>query len=90
MAQGFAIDKRVPLALILTLFLQASMAVWWASSKETQDKFRDIRLDGIEQRMTGTGERQTEMLERLARLEAQGSETLSALHRIEARLARQK
>ena len=38
------LDKRVPLALIFTIFLQTSGAVWWASSIAE-------RMDQIERRM---------------------------------------
>ena len=30
--QGWRIDKHVPAALILTIFLQTAGAIWWASS----------------------------------------------------------
>jgi hypothetical protein len=86
--KNFMLDRRVPLALVLALFLQAAGAVWWASAKETQDHFRDRRLDEIEQHHSASGDRQVEMLERLSRLEAQGEAIASSLKRVEARLMR--
>jgi hypothetical protein len=84
--KNFTLDRRVPLALVLALFLQATGAVWWASSKETQDHFRDRRLAGIERHNSVSTDRQVEILERLSRLEAQGEGMAAGLKRIEARL----
>lgn len=38
------LDKRVPLALIVTIFLQTAGAIWWAASMSE-------RMDQIERRM---------------------------------------
>ncbi len=84
----FTIDKRIPLALVLTLFLQGTGAVWWASAKETQDHFRDRRLAEIEQHNSTSGDRQVEILERLSRLEAQTEGIAASLRRVEARLSK--
>ena len=43
------LDKRVPIALILTIALQSAAAIWWAASttRAVENNRRDIsRLDG--------------------------------------------
>lgn len=44
------LDKRVPIALILTIFLQSMAAIWWASSVNE-------RIDQVERRLQGFAER---------------------------------
>jgi thiosulfate reductase cytochrome b subunit len=80
------LERRVPLALVLTLFLQAAMGVWWASASAAQDHFRDRRLDALEQNISMNNDRQVAVLERLAKLEAVAEEAHAILQRIETRL----
>ncbi|HVY13307.1 MAG TPA: hypothetical protein VHB73_07070 [Alphaproteobacteria bacterium] len=84
----FMLDRRVPLALLFTLFLQAGTAVWWASASAAQDHFRDRRLQQLEINLSSESGRQVEILERLSRLEAQGDAVVAALRRIETLLGR--
>lgn len=53
------IDKRIPVALIVALLIQAAAAVWWAASA-------DARLSVLEQKVVTSAEDR----ERLARIEA--------------------
>lgn len=82
---GWHLDRRVPIALILTLILQAGTAVWWASAKQQQDDFRDHRVEGVEQGMGKLHEGQAQIAERLARIEERQSSLLDMTRRIEQR-----
>ncbi|NRA30998.1 MAG: hypothetical protein HRU11_12155 [Parvularculaceae bacterium] len=45
MGQGWHLDKRVPLALIVTIFLQSCAAVWWAAQVDgrVEENSQDIQ-----------------------------------------------
>ena len=80
---GFLIDRRVPLAIILALLLQAGTAVWWAATKDSDDRFHQQRIDRLEQVVTQTKEGQAEVTERLARIEERMNAEAELLQRIE-------
>ncbi|ALL12573.1 hypothetical protein [Caulobacter henricii] len=69
------LDRQVPLALIVTLILQAAAALLWAGRASARIDEMRTRLDA-----------QTPVAERLARLEEQAAATRAALDRIEAKL----
>ncbi|MBX3495910.1 MAG: hypothetical protein KF769_06690 [Parvibaculum sp.] len=71
------LDRRVPIAVILTLLLQSCAALVWAGSASE-------RLSTLEMRAA----RIDEMVERTARLEERARGASEALARIEARLER--
>jgi hypothetical protein len=85
---GFALEKKIPLAFLFALLLQGASAVWWASAKDVQDRFRDLRLVELESRVAQARDRDMEIVQRLARLEAHGEEQAAILRRIENLLAR--
>ena len=66
------LDKRIPIALILTLLIYGGIALWWASGIEQ-------RVTVMEREQIKTGAALQAVPERLARLEA-------ILERIEQRL----
>lgn len=55
-AEHWHLDKRVPIALIFTLFCQTAYGIWWASGV-------DERLAQIERRQEAAGDR-SELAER--------------------------
>lgn len=77
MADEWHLDKRVPLALIITIVLQSMCAVWWAASMQA-------RIDGLEKMLATQEQNQT----RLARLEQVTVMQTRALDRIEDKLDR--
>lgn len=85
---GFFLEKKVPLALLLTLFLQAGAAVWWAASKDMQDRTVQARLVQMESGNALENARTLDVLQRLSRLEAYAEEQKASLRRIESVLSR--
>lgn len=71
------LDKRVPLALIITIALQSVAAIWWAATTTT-------RLDNLEKLMTTLATQD----QRVVRLEQQAITTTESLRRIETKLDR--
>lgn len=76
-ASGWHLDKRVPLALIITIIIQTAGAFWWAATITA-------RVDTIEGQIEAASGRG----ERLTRVEATQAHISSALQRIEAKLDR--
>jgi hypothetical protein len=81
--RDWQMDRRVPIALVLTLCLQAGAAVWWASGKEKQDIFQDLRLLAVEQAVNKASDMQGQITERLARIEERMAAQVEILKRIE-------
>ena len=71
------LDKRVPIALIVTLMLQAAGVVWWGAAITT-------RLDALERQLSAASDTR----ERLIRLEAMESMSAQTLVTINRRLER--
>lgn len=76
---GWHLDKKVPIALIVTLIAQAGMFIWWASSM-------DARVAAIEARLVTLEDSR----ERLIRLEAAAAHQSDTLNRIAQRLDEQE
>lgn len=74
---AWSLDRRVPLAVILTIAMQTAAALLWAGAAGE-------RLTALEART----ERISELVERTARLEEQTKSANASLARIEARLGR--
>lgn len=81
MAQGahWTVDKRVPLALILTIVTQTAGIVWWASAQSA-------RLDNAEERLARIEAVKADT--RLVRLEETVANIKPTLDRIETKLDR--
>lgn len=76
-APVWATDRRVPLAVIVTILMQSAAALLWAGAANE-------RLGTLETRTERIGE----LVERTARLEEQAKAANAALGRIEERLGR--
>ncbi len=85
---SFALDRKIPLAFLFALLVQAATAVWWISAKETQDHFRDGRMQTIEQKLARADDGHVDVVERLARLETHAEEQAQILRRIETLLSK--
>lgn len=77
MAPAWSLDRRVPLAVILTIAMQTGAALLWAGAAAE-------RLTALEARTERIGE----LVERTARLEEQTKAANASLARIEERLGR--
>jgi hypothetical protein len=80
-------DRRMPLAIVAALLMQAGGAVWWASAKESDDRFQQQRIDHLEQAETESRDAQTQVLERLTRVEERLMAERAVLDRIDKQLA---
>lgn len=72
---GWHLDKRVPLALIVTIFIQTAGAFWWAATIAA-------RVNYLEETQISTSGRG----DRITRLEANQGHISRMLQRIEAKL----
>ena len=75
----WTVDRRVPLALILTIVTQTAGIVWWASAQSARLDSAETRLAAIESVKTET---------RLVRLEETMANLKPTLDRIETKLDR--
>jgi hypothetical protein len=82
------LDRRVPLAIALALCLQGGGAVWWAAGRDADMRFQQRRIDRLEQSTTDNRTSETDILERLARIEERTMAASASLDRIEKRLER--
>jgi len=80
------LDRRFPLVIVLALLLQAATAVWWAATKDSDDRFQQQRIGNLEQAVSQTKEGQILVLERLARIEERQNVQIYALDRISKQL----
>jgi hypothetical protein len=76
-------DRRLPLALVGAFLLQAGAAVWWAATKDSDDRFAQQHMDRLDSDLTETRDAESHILERLARIEERVDEEMSILDRIE-------
>lgn len=81
-------EQRVPLAIVIALFVQAAGVVWWISARDADVTFQQRRIDRLEQAANETRTSQTEMLERLARIEERVIAEAASLERIEKHMGR--
>lgn len=72
---GWHLDKRVPIALIVTLLAQSFAAVWWASAMHGRVSVLESRLDSM-----------TDQRDRIIRLEVNSEHQTQILQRIERKL----
>jgi uncharacterized protein HemX len=83
-------DRRVPLAIVAALCLQAGGIVWWAATRDSDAHFQQRRIDHLEEAANETRASQTEMLQRLARIEERVTAEASSIERIEKQLGRER
>lgn len=82
------LDRRVPLALLTGLLLQAAVALWWVAKEAADVSFIERRLSAVEiSQAQGQGQN-AEVLVRLARIEERQQAQLGMLADIKARLNR--
>jgi len=76
-------NRRVPAMLIFAIVMQVATAIWWASAKEREAFFMEQRVKGLEISSSHTIENQSQISERLARIEERLNSQSGLLDRIE-------
>lgn len=84
--EGWHLDKRVPLAIILGLFLQGVGAVWWAAQFEARFEASVRRIERLETQRLADDAQTNLLTQRLARIEALTETQTRLLERIESKL----
>ncbi len=64
------LDKRVPVALIGAILMQACLFVWWAATMDAENRFLSGRVDRLESDVARNEELVQKIDSRLARIEA--------------------
>lgn len=82
------LDKRVPLALILSLAVQTGVMVWWAATLSARVDDHDRRIDRVEAAGKTQADESRKMAEALVRLDERMAGQTAILQRIEAQIAR--
>lgn len=77
--EHWTVDKRVPLALVVTILIQSAAAIWWASSISGTVAVQGQKIGALEAQRAG---------ERLAVVESTIGDVKQQLNRIEAKLDR--
>lgn len=79
---GWHLDKRVPIALILTIVLQTSVGIWWAATQTARIDANTraiMRLenssDGVPARLSRIETRQEYMLQTIERIDRKLEDT---------------
>lgn len=81
------LDKRVPLAIVLGLFLQGAGAIWWAAQFEARFEASVRRIERLETQRIADDQQTQILVQRLARIEAFTEAQTRLLERIEAKLS---
>jgi len=82
-------DRRIPLALVAALCLQAGGVVWWVAARDADLRFQQRRIDHLEETASQSRTSQTEILERLARIEERVTAEAHVLEQIERQTLRE-
>lgn len=87
-SEAWHLDKRVPIALILSLAVQTVGIVWWAASlsgRVEDHSRRIVTLEATDQRMANDAQK---VAETLARLDERMMQQTQLLREIRERVAR--
>lgn len=84
------LNRRIPLAIVAALCVQAGGIVWWAATHDADAHFQQHRIDHLEQTANDASASQTEILERLARIEERVTDETETLKRIDQQLNRSR
>lgn len=85
---SFALERRIPLALVAGLLLQAAVALWWAANQNSHVQYIENRLTAVETSQHQQRAQNAEVLVRLARIEERQQAQLHLLAEIKQRLSR--
>ena len=84
--EHWTLDKRVPLALIVTIALQTSAAVWWAASMNERIAQIERRQDAAAVRSEASEQRQNDQAARIAVLVEAVANTNRNLDRLQGEI----
>lgn len=84
------LDKKVPLALILSLIVQTAAMVWWAATLSARVDDHDRRIGQVETSGKSQADESRKMSEALVRLDERMAGQTAILQRIEAQIARRQ
>lgn len=84
--QGWHLDKRIPVALIVTLLVYGGMGLWWASATDERLEGHKQRIERLENTSIESSKAQGQIAERLARIEEKSAAQVEILQRIEKRI----
>lgn len=84
--QHWSLDKRVPLALIVTMAIQTAAAIWWAAGLNSTVTYLTERLRSTEHRLDRAVEDGREADKRVVRIEEQIKAVLDTVRRIDGKL----
>lgn len=80
------LDRRVPIALIVTLLIQAAAALWWARGAEDRIFKLEAETAGLVQSLATATDRLTELRERVIRIEGLTENVSRSLDKIDRKL----
>lgn len=86
--RSLVLDRRIPLALIAGMLLQAAIALWWAAEQASHVGYIERRLSAVEVSQSQSHSQSAEVLVRLARIEERQQAQLGLLTDIKNRLNR--
>lgn len=87
-APVWQVEKKISLAVVLTVLLQSSAGIWWAATQTEVQNFQDRRLNDLEGTLVIQTAQQSTLGERLGRIEERVALLLDGMERIEKRLER--
>lgn len=67
--EAWHLDKKLPVAIIITLMAQFVAAIWWAAKMDARDGDQERRLTSVELRQDGTQQQLQKLNERVARMD---------------------
>lgn len=70
MKEGWHLEQKVTITLILAILLNAASTIWWASKLDYTVSNHDLRLERQEKDLKDFVSRESFLMERLARIEA--------------------
>lgn len=80
--ESWHLDKKVPVAIIATLILQAGAFVWWAAGLDIRTNEQERRIVRIESWQDGAQLKLSEINEQLSRLDERMLSQLNTLRDI--------
>ena len=87
-AEPWHLDKKVPLALILSLSVQTAAMIWWAATLSARVDDHDRRIERVEITGRTQADESRKASEALVRLDERMAGQTAILQRIEAQIAR--
>lgn len=77
------VSRRIPLALVGAVVMQAAAMLWWVAGKNSELHYQNERLTTLEHASDRTTTSLDSIAERLARIEERQAATLQLLTRLE-------